>query len=119
MNNILYSAWNNYTNFGSDIGGYRSGPGPFGRTQQLFMRWYQLSAFMPLMENGGNGEHRPWAYDPPGTTVTVDNYRMFTDAHYELVPYLLTTGTQAFEAGVSAITPRVRSPLSELVRALD
>ncbi len=27
MNNIIYSAWYNYTNFGSDIGGYRSGPG--------------------------------------------------------------------------------------------
>ena len=47
--NILYSAWNNYTNFGSDIGGYRRGPGPLGRTLQLFTRWYQLGAFSPLM----------------------------------------------------------------------
>ena len=39
---MIYSAWNNYTNFGSDIGGYRSGPGVFGRTQQLFMRWFQV-----------------------------------------------------------------------------
>ena len=44
----------------------------------------QLGAFVPLMENGGNGEHRPWKFDPPGTSVTVDNYRLFTDAHYEL-----------------------------------
>lgn len=31
--NIFHSAWNNYVNFGSDIGGYRYGAGPLGRTK--------------------------------------------------------------------------------------
>ena len=52
-----------YPNFGSDIGGYRSGDGTLGRTKELFIRWAQLGAFSPLMENGGNKEHRPWAFD--------------------------------------------------------
>ena len=52
-----------YPNFGSDIGGYRNGDGALGRTKELFIRWAQLGAFSPLMENGGNGEHRPWAFD--------------------------------------------------------
>ena len=52
-----------YANFGSDIGGYRQGTGKYGRTKELFVRWFQLGAFSPLMENGGYGEHRPWKYD--------------------------------------------------------
>lgn len=28
---MFHSAWNNYVNFGSDIGGYRTGEGPLGR----------------------------------------------------------------------------------------
>lgn len=32
---MLHSAWNNYVNFGSDIGGYRSGT----RTKETLIRW--------------------------------------------------------------------------------
>jgi alpha-glucosidase (family GH31 glycosyl hydrolase) len=35
LGNIFYSAWYNYTNFGSDIGGYRGGQ----RTAELLLRW--------------------------------------------------------------------------------
>lgn len=35
MTNIIWSAWYNYTNFGSDIGGYRGGK----RTGELLIRW--------------------------------------------------------------------------------
>ena len=52
-----------YVNFGSDIGGYRSDSTGLGRTKELLIRWAQLGAFSPLMENGGNKEHRPWAFD--------------------------------------------------------
>eukprot|EP01130_Rhizamoeba_saxonica_P018183 TRINITY_DN9020_c0_g1_i2.p1 TRINITY_DN9020_c0_g1~~TRINITY_DN9020_c0_g1_i2.p1 ORF type:complete len:341 (-),score=62.34 TRINITY_DN9020_c0_g1_i2:828-1850(-) len=47
---IFRSAWANYVNFGSDIGGYRTGPGKLGRTKELFIRWAQLGAMTPLME---------------------------------------------------------------------
>ena len=36
--NIYESAWQNYTNFASDTGGYRSG----SRTSELFLRWAQV-----------------------------------------------------------------------------
>ena len=60
-----------YVNFGSDIGGYRSGSGEYGRTKELFIRWSQLGAFSPLMENGGNKEHRPWMLDSTNETLNI------------------------------------------------
>ena len=62
-----------YANFGSDIGGYRSGNGDnvLGRSKELFIRWAQLGAFSPLMENGGNKEHRPWKFDPNNETLNI------------------------------------------------
>jgi len=39
LRNLLHSGWNNYTGFGTDIGGYRTGDGPLGRTAELFIRW--------------------------------------------------------------------------------
>ncbi|CAI8035554.1 Myogenesis-regulating glycosidase [Geodia barretti] len=73
LKSYLQSAWANFANFGSDIGGYRSGSGSLGRTKELFIRWAQLGAFSPLMENGGNMEHRPWKFDT--TNQTLDIYR--------------------------------------------
>ena len=64
-----------YPNFGSDIGGYRGGNGTLGRTKELFIRWSQLGAFSPLMENGGNNEHRPWMFD--SNNQTLDIYKMY------------------------------------------
>ncbi len=48
--NMFASAWNNYTNFGSDTAGYRSARPP--RTPDEFLRWAQVNAFLPLFENG-------------------------------------------------------------------
>lgn len=55
---MFYSANQNFVNFGSDIGGYRTDDSPLGRPRDSFIRWTQLGALVPLMENGGNGEHR-------------------------------------------------------------
>ncbi|KAL5473375.1 hypothetical protein EMCRGX_G027852 [Ephydatia muelleri] len=103
LKRYLQSAWAGYPNFGSDIGGYRTGNGTLGRTKELFLRWSQLGAFSPLMENGGEVEHRPWMFD--NNNQTLDIYKMFVDTHYQLVDYLLTTGTEAFETNTSSITP--------------
>ena len=40
----------------------------------------QLGAFCPLMENGGGGEHRPWAFDDETTWI----YRRFVLLHEAL-----------------------------------
>jgi hypothetical protein len=108
MINIFESAWQNFTNFGSDTGGYRLG----NRSREVFVRWSQLNAFLPLFENGGNGDHTPWGFDAAdNTTQVLDMYRRLVNAHYMLVPYLLSTGTAAYAAGVSAIAPVSAPPV--------
>lgn len=106
LNNIMHSAWKNYLNFGMDIGGYRtdSSSGPFGRSKEVFIRWFQLGAFVPLMENGGNGEHRPWKF---GNDV-VETYRVFVNIHMNLVPFFLNAGAQCYAKNISVITPMSR-----------
>jgi len=99
LNNMFHSAWAGYVNFGTDIGGYRNG----NRTKNLFTRWFQMGAFTPLMENGGDGEHRPWMWD--NTNKTLNTYRDFVDMHYQLNTYLLSAGTTAYEQGISVMKP--------------
>jgi len=106
---FLLSAEATYMNYGSDIGGYRYDSNyPLGRSSESFIRWAEVCAFVPLMENGGRGEHRPWMFDAPGSTTIVDTYRKFVDAHYELNPYLMTIGTFAYYNGTSSLTPVIR-----------
>lgn len=67
---------------------------------------------MPLMENGGNNDHTPWHFDNENSTQVTDTYRLFTTQHYELVPYFMTIGAQAYEAGVSSVRPLAPTPSS-------
>jgi len=87
-----------YVNYGSDIGGYR---GDGKRDKELFVRWTQLGAFCPIMENGGSGEHRPWMYDEE----TLALYRKFVCLHHQLIPYLYSQGAEAYEASRSLMVP--------------
>lgn len=99
MRKVIYSAWSGYANFGCDIGGYRGNSDSMDK--ELFIRWAQFGSFVPLMENGGGGEHRPWMYDEE----TVNIYRKFAKEHHRLAPYLHTVGANAVDNGVSSITP--------------
>jgi len=105
LSKAIYSAWDGYANFGCDVGGYRSQD--TGKDKEVFVRWAQAMAFLPLMENGGGGEHRPWMYD----TETVDIYRSFVEQHYRLIPYLMTNGMRAMETNnISSIAPVQEKP---------
>ena len=100
LGNMYWSADYGYVAFGSDIGGYRSEDGiEGGREKDVFLRWAQLGALSPVMENGGSGEHRPWMFDDQ----TAEIYRAFTLLHYRLLPYFMAVGGEAFEAGESML----------------
>lgn len=98
LNKVIYSAWDGYANFGCDVGGYRHQD---LSSKNLFLRWAQAMSFLPLMENGGGGEHRPWMYDKQ----TLDIYRKFAVQHHRLSPYLQTIGANAMDSGSSSIIP--------------
>jgi alpha-D-xyloside xylohydrolase len=102
LDNILASAELGYSMLGSDIGGYRPGE----RFDRLFVRWTQLGALSPLMENGGRGEHRPWRIDEE----IVPTYRYYAKLHQQLVPYLYGLGVDAHVGG----EPIIRNPDREL-----
>lgn len=91
VDNILASAEAGYAVVGSDIGGYRPGQ----RFDRLFIRWTQLGALSPLMENGGRGEHRPWLLDDD----VVNAYRYYAKLHHQIVPYLYSAGVDAHRTG--------------------
>ncbi len=92
LNNMYQSDVNNYLVFGSDIGGYREEPVPNGRENDVFLRWAQLGAFSPLMENGGGGEHRPWVFNQQ----TSDVYNKFTRLHHAMIPYFMQQADSLF-----------------------
>jgi len=94
LNNMYQSDANNYLVFGSDIGGYRDEPVVNGRDKDLFIRWAQLGAFSPLMENGGGGEHRPWIFDAQTDAI----YNKFARLHHAMIPYLMHQGDSLFNA---------------------
>lgn len=99
LRKVIYSAWLGYGNYGCDIGGYRGNSDT--KDKELFVRWAQHGAFLPLMENGGGGEHKPWMYD----TEVIDIYRKFVNEHHRLSSYLLTVGANAVENSVSTLIP--------------
>jgi len=63
------------------------GKGILGRTKQLLIRWAQLGAFSPLMENGGNQEHRPWMFD----NQTLEIYRQYAGDNFNNSNFTLIT----------------------------
>ena len=82
------------------------------RTREVFVRWAQLNALLPLFENGGNGDHTPWGFDAAdNSTQVTDMYRRLVNAHYALVPYFFSTAAAAYAAGASAITPVSAPPV--------
>jgi alpha-glucosidase (family GH31 glycosyl hydrolase) len=93
LTQIIYSAWMGYGNYGCDVGGYRGNDNTKYSTN--FLRSAQLNAFLPLMENGGGGEHRPWMYDEE---VVVPVYRKFVNEHYRLGAYLHTNGANSVDS---------------------
>ncbi|MCH8063269.1 MAG: carbohydrate-binding protein, partial [Chloroflexi bacterium] len=97
---FLYdSAEAGYGAFGPEIGGFW-GTKP---TKRLLIRWAQLGAMMPLMENGGSngGEthHPPWTHD----LETEDIYRYFATLHDELGPYIFSYSVESHLNGGSIV----------------
>jgi len=107
LNDMFISADLGYGTVGSDIGGYLKfiwvdgGNIPIAPDKNLLIRWGQLGAMMPIMENGGTSEyqHLPWNFDQQ----TVDIYRYFSKLHHQLAPFFYSYIIDAHNTGTSIV----------------
>jgi alpha-D-xyloside xylohydrolase len=87
-----------FPHFGSDTGGYRGGQ----PSRQALLRWAEHTAFTPILQLGGAGEHHnPWLYDEQAG----DLYRTLARAHMSLVPYFRMNAIRASEQGYPPVSP--------------
>ena len=84
---------------GVDIGGFSGSP-----TAELYMRWFQLSAFLPLFRTHsaiGTSPREPWVFGEPTTSIL----RRFTNLRYSLLPYLYSLAWDTSQTGIPPIRP--------------
>lgn len=83
--------------FAADTGGYRHAP----PTKEVFIRWFQQSAFSPAMQVGTNSNDLPWEFGEQREfdQDLVDLYREFARIHLRLFPYIWTYANRLLEDG--------------------
>jgi alpha-D-xyloside xylohydrolase len=74
--------------FASDTGGYRNAP----PSKETYIRWFQHTAFTPVMQAGTNTNDLPWEF---GKESILDEeilqlYRTYARIHLRLFPYIWT-----------------------------
>jgi alpha-D-xyloside xylohydrolase len=90
-----------YPLFASDTGGYRRSP-PDAET---FERWFQHTAFTPVMQVGNSASLQPWEAFPGADEGLLDRYRAMAREHLQLFPYLWTELAAVYTRGRSPLLP--------------
>jgi hypothetical protein len=117
--NAIHSSYRGYINFGVAVGGSGTlegtdaakevaggSVGESMRRRELFIRWTQMAAFAPFLENGGlEALHAPWAVgcfegtvicEAKATTLAEAIYRHTVMMHRALIPYYHSAATSFF-----------------------
>jgi alpha-glucosidase len=84
---------------GPDVGGFRGDP-----PAELFLRYFQLSAFLPFFRTHsavGSKRREPWVYGEPYTSII----RQYLNLRYQLIPYLYTLAWNANQKGHPLVRP--------------
>jgi alpha-glucosidase (family GH31 glycosyl hydrolase) len=81
----------------SDTGGYIGKP-----TEELFARWFEFSAYCPMMEVLIGNSRTPW-YDYSANLVAIAQAQ--TAAHHDLIPYSRSHLYQATQTGMPLMRP--------------
>ena len=85
--------------FGHDIGGFLGSP-----SAELFIRWLQFGAYIPLFRNHATKEtapREPWSFGEPTTTLARD----IINERYRLLPYIYTSFQQSIDHGRPLVAP--------------
>lgn len=84
---------------GPDIGGYKGNP-----SAELYLRWFQLSAFVVFYRthsSNNNFPRAPWTFGEPYLSIIRD----FLNFRYQLIPYLYTLVWEATQTGHPPVRP--------------
>ncbi len=88
----------------SDIGGYTSDGAATVRDMELWARWLELGAFMPVMRThhtSAPASNLQWS-STPETLALLDRYARW---HQRLLPYFAALGAEASASGHPAVRP--------------
>jgi alpha-D-xyloside xylohydrolase len=99
----LSSAMTGYSIWGHDIGGYQD-RNESSSPADLFIRWTQFGAMSPIMQlhrQVSAGKQYPWSYGQ----AALDNYRVYSQLHTSLFPYLYSYAKQAAADGIPLMRP--------------
>ncbi|MCT2594540.1 glycoside hydrolase family 31 protein [Streptomyces sp. N2-109] len=84
---------------GPDIGGFTGSPSP-----ELYLRWFQLGAYLPLFRTHsakGAGRRAPWEFGPE----VLEGARAALERRERLLPYLVTLAHLAHRTGAPYARP--------------
>ena len=99
LTSILGLAVSGFSYTGPDIGGFSGDP-----SAELFLRWFQMAAFLPFFRTHsavGTAPREPWVYGEPYTSII----RNYLSLRYRLLPYLYTLAWQQATRGTPLIRP--------------
>lgn len=93
-----------YNFYASDTGGYRHER----PTEEIFLRWTEYAALLPIFQYGGSGQdHNPWNYTPDGasqfTENTLEVFRRYAVLHTRLFPYFSMLAQRAATTGLPVV----------------
>ncbi|MCR4317853.1 MAG: glycoside hydrolase family 31 protein [Planctomycetes bacterium] len=91
MRRMIAACKDGYSTVGTDTGGYGGPP-----TDELLIRWAQMSTFCGIMELGGGGDHEPWFRSERMTRL----YKNLAVLRMQLIPYLHSYNHVAHNTGV-------------------
>jgi alpha-glucosidase len=84
---------------GADIGGFKGNP-----SAQLYLRWFQMSCFLPFCRTHASNNSKPrapWSFGEP----TLGIIRDFLRLRYRLMPYFYTLAWEANQKGYPLVRP--------------
>lgn len=96
---VLGASLSGITYDGPDIGGFNGTPDP-----ELYLRWFQLAAFLPFFRGHAvfiTPKRCPWDFGEPYLSIA----REFLQLRYRLIPYLYTLAWNANQNGQPLVRP--------------
>ena len=87
----------------TDTGGFNDGSPADPAYAEVFTRWFQFSAFCPMLRVHGNHDKAMWNF-PAATQPILINY---DELRYHLLPYIYSTAWRVTSAGYTMMRPLV------------